>query len=161
MKVSILLKHVAVVVLALVGGVFLALGASSLDVPIFAVLFLGLGLGLVYLAVKLNRLEDELTSQVRQLYQHRRTEMAVTLALAVVAISAADTIFGWLLLWPFWGVQPLVYIASAFLERAISMDLGFVFKGLALAFEGVYLYFISSSAVGIIRTIFSRSNKPL
>lgn len=148
-------------VLSLAGGVFLALGASSLDVPIFAVLFLGLGFGLVYLAVKLNRLEDEFALQIRHLYQHKKTEMAVALALAVAAILSADTTFGWLLLWPFWGVQPLVYIASAFLERAISMDLGFVFKGLALAFEGVYLYFISCSAVGIIKTIFSRSNKPL
>lgn len=152
-----LLKHALVLLLVFAGGVFLAMGASSiLDSPVFGVLFLGLGSYLVFLAVKLNRLDDEFAAIIRSPHERRWAEMAVMAILGAAAIRTSNTALAWLLLWPIWGTQPLVYMASVFVDRLLPLDAGFVFKGLALVFEGVYLYFVSNKTVGLIKAVSSR-----
>lgn len=161
MKGLVLIKHAAVLLLTLSGAIFIALGLTTSDPLIFVLMFLWLGLGLVLIAVRLNRLGEEFEAVVGSLFQQRRLEMAVTILFGGVAILTRNTSLGWLFLWPLWGSQPLVYIASAFVERAFPLDLTVVFRALAMSFEIVYLYFISSNGIVLIRTVFSRSNKPL
>ncbi len=151
----ILLKHTFVLLLVFAGAIFLAMGASSiLDSAIFGVLFLGLGSYLVYLAVKLNRL-DEFASKVRVIYE-KKAEITGIMILVATAILINNMTIGWLLLWPLWGTQPVVYMASVFVDGLIPFDAGIVFYGLSLAFEGVYLYFISNKTVSIIRIVSRR-----
>jgi hypothetical protein len=118
MNVLRLLGHILVLVLVFSGGVFLSMGVSSImDSPIFGLLFLALGSYIAYLAARLHRLSSEFASKILFFYKERKAEIAFMAFLIAIALLTNNTVFAWLLMWPLWGTQSLVYMASVFVDR--------------------------------------------
>ncbi len=64
------------------------------------------------------------------------------------AMAERRSDLGWLFLWPLWGTDTLVYMAAVFAENELGLpDIGILLKVFALAFEGVYLFFLSGLAL--------------
>jgi len=136
-----ILKQLLVFILVLSGAVFLAMGGSSiLGSPIFGILFLALGSYIIYLAIRINKIEIQI--QIESILE-KRIQLSVMAVLGIIAILTKNMTVGWLFLWPFWGTQPVVYMASVYSDRILPIDIGIIFYFMSLAFEGIYLYYIS------------------
>ncbi len=163
MKTEEIVKYPFVIALSFAGLVFLAMGISSVqdalvfrNFPLFGVIFFVLGSYILYLAFKINTDADKYISSTKQLISKQKEEIGMMAALVIIAAVIRNYTIAWGLLWPLWGTQPLVFMASVFVDRIAPWNISVIFYGLSLAFEGVYLYFISGKLIGIIKLVSSR-----
>ncbi len=143
------LVFVLAAMLALVAIVYASMGIVRFtENALFGAIFLAIGVYAGYLAWRVLVKRRVLLLETASFVNKKRTQMIGAALLGMIGWALRRSTLGWFLLWPIWGTDTLVYMAAVFAENELGLpDIAIVLDGVALAFEGVYLFFLSGIAL--------------
>ncbi len=142
------LAFVLAAAFGIVALVYASLGIARLAEGIFGIIFLAIGTYAGYLALRILARRRLLWSDIGGYVEKSRYQLMGAALLGLIGWFLRRSALGWFFFWPLWGTDTLVFMAAVFAENELGLPyIEILLKGFALAFEGMYLVFLSGLAL--------------